>query len=138
MNAIIINACLGILYQAGSDEVLLASRPEGKVLAGHWEFPGGKLESGEDAFTALARELNEELGIIVKTDDMRLIGNVEHQYPHGLARLDLIVIKQWSGDIQALEGQQFCWCNLNNNIRPEPLLPTTIQIFELIKNEKLK
>ncbi|MBX9598563.1 MAG: NUDIX domain-containing protein [Burkholderiales bacterium] len=134
---IIINACLGILYQAKGNQVLLASRPEGKVLAGHWEFPGGKLELGEDTFTALTRELNEELGIIVHAENMCLIGNVEHQYSHGLACLDLIVIKQWDGDIQALEGQQFCWCKLDDNIRPEPLLPTTIQIFELIKNEKL-
>ena len=134
----IINACLGILYQAESNEVLLASRPEGKVLAGHWEFPGGKLEQGEDAFTALTRELNEELGIIVNAENMRLIGNVEHQYPHGLARLDLIVVNEWAGEIQALEGQQFCWCSLNDDVRPTPLLPTTIQIFELIKNEKLK
>ena len=59
----VINACLGIIRNPATQQVLLASRPAGKVLAGYWEFPGGKLEAGENAFQALQRELSEELGI---------------------------------------------------------------------------
>lgn len=128
----VINACLGILRNPSTQQVLLASRPAGKVLAGYWEFPGGKLEQGETAFQALQRELFEELGIQVQLDAMTQIGEIEHQYPHGLAKLALIVIEAWSGELTACEGQELFWSPLDVNNTVAPLLPTTAKIFELL------
>lgn len=103
-------------------------------MAGYWEFPGGKLESGEDCFQALARELSEELGIVVAIDDMELIGKVEHLYPHGLAQLDLIVIKRYTGEVRGLEGQQVLWCQPLITAAPTPLLPTATRVFEILQS----
>lgn len=128
----IINACLGILFNSDTNQVLLASRPEGKVLAGYWEFPGGKIEPGENAFQALQRELFEELGIKVSLSSMKQIGEIEHQYPHGLAKLALIVTKSWSGELLACEGQELFWSDLDVGNTVSPLLPTTAKIFELL------
>lgn len=128
----IINACLGILYSRKENSVLLASRPEGKSYAGYWEFPGGKLEAGEDAYTALRRELNEELGIIVKTEDMIYIKQLEHYYPHALVKLDVILLTGWLGQPQPCEKQQLVWYRLDRESQLAPLLPTTEIIFELL------
>ena len=131
----IINACLGVLIQPDSNFILLSSRPVGKVMAGYWEFPGGKIESGESCYEALQRELSEELGIEAQIESMQLIGKVEHNYPHGLAKLDLLLVNKWNGEIQPLEGQSFVWCNLSETSNfPVPLLPTTLKVFELLQD----
>jgi 8-oxo-dGTP diphosphatase len=135
MTAKIITACLGIITHSSAPLILLSSRPEGKVLAGFWEFPGGKLESGEDCFTALARELKEELGIEVAIENMERIGQIEHQYPHGLAQLDLIIVKDFNGELQGLEGQSLQWCSMSMNDAPQPLLPTTERVFQILQQK---
>lgn len=132
----VINACLGIIRNPATQQVLLASRPAGKVLAGYWEFPGGKLEAGENAFQALQRELSEELGIWVELAAMKQIGDLEHQYPHGLAKLALIVIESWSGELTACEGQELYWSTLDLKTTVAPLLPTTAKIFELLAQQR--
>ncbi len=83
--------------------VLLAQRPPGKELAGYWEFPGGKVESGERADAALARELEEELGIDAS------IGKPVISIPHGRIRLDAIEVASFRGRLRSREGQALAW-----------------------------
>lgn len=130
----IIRACLGILVDNKTNHILLTSRPEGKVLAGYWEFPGGKIEDDETVLEALSRELQEELNIIINVDSANIIGSVSHEYPHGLAVLDVIKITSWSGNLQAMEEQNLFWHDLSCEIHVAPLLPTTIEILHLIQN----
>lgn len=90
--------------------VLLAQRPPGKPLAGLWEFPGGKLEAGESARQALARELLEELG--VEIHDARPLVATRHVGPLGTIRLDAWTITGWSGEPTGLETQALAWVPL--------------------------
>ncbi len=91
-----------------ADRVLLAQRPEGKHLAGGWEFPGGKLEPGETRYEALVRELKEELGIEVVT--ARPLIHARHQYPTREILLDVWVVSEYRGEPAGLDGQALRWC----------------------------
>jgi 8-oxo-dGTP diphosphatase len=99
---------------------LLAQRPPGKVYAGYWEFPGGKVEPGEPAVEALKRELHEELGILV----MRACRWItrEYIYPHAHVRLHFFRVLSWEGELHAREGQAFVWQRVSA-IDVAPVLP---------------
>ena len=86
---------------------LLAQRPPDKIWAGYWEFPGGKVESGETPYHALVRELREELGITVETAYPWLTR--VYTYPHAMVRLNFFRVTAWSGELHPYEGQQFAW-----------------------------
>ena len=105
---------------------LLAQRPAGKVYAGWWEFPGGKVEAGESAERALARELHEELGI-----DMRRaypwITRV-HVYEHATVMLHFFRVVEWSGEPKPRETQAFIWQRLDAPIA-EPMLPANAPVL---------
>ena len=106
-----VEVAVGVLIErndAGHEgRFLLTSRPEGKVYAGYWEFPGGKLEQGETAKQALYRELHEEMGISV-TDATPWITQRSH-YPHADVELRFFKISDWSGVLHGHEGQQLAW-----------------------------
>lgn len=87
--------------------VLIAQRPPGKVLAGRWEFPGGKLREGEAALAGLVRELSEELGVEVHAAE-RLM-RYSHAYPDRVVWLDLWIVTRWSGEPRGLDGQALEW-----------------------------
>lgn len=87
--------------------ILLAQRPEGKHLAGTWEFPGGKREAGETARQALAREMAEELGVAVGSASPWLA--LTHRYPEVTVRLQLYTVDDWSGLPHGREGQPLKW-----------------------------
>src|SRR3954467_9673225 len=89
--------------------VLLAQRPEGKSMAGLWEFPGGKVEPGETPEAALVRELKEELGIDVHESCLAPFTFASHAYPDFHLLMPLYVCRQWSGIVIAREGQQLKW-----------------------------
>ena len=91
----------------GSGRVLIAERPAGKHMAGRWEFPGGKVASGETEEAALARELEEELGIevIAAQPMMRLT----HRYPDREVELSMWVVERYRGEARALDGQRLKW-----------------------------
>jgi mutator protein MutT len=93
---------------AADGRVLIAQRPAGKHLAGGWEFPGGKLESGEARPVGLARELREELGISIR--DPRPLVRVRHTYPFGDVLIDMWVVTRYAGEPQGLDGQALRWC----------------------------
>lgn len=119
-----IDVAVGILMQADGD-VLLAQRPHGKPYAGYWEFPGGKVEPGESILAALKREFVEELAIQIL--DAEPWCCVEHVYPHAHVRLHFYISRQWRGEPQSLEAQEFAW---QGHVGVEPLLPATIPLIE--------
>ena len=88
-------------------DVLLAQRPPGKAYAGYWEFPGGKLEAGETSAQALARELHEELGIIVRRASPWL--TQEFVYPHAHVEIDFFRVFAWDGEPAGHDGQALAW-----------------------------
>ena len=87
--------------------VLITRRPEGKELAGRWEFPGGKLVESESPFDGLVRELREELGVTVHTAQRLL--RYAHDYPQRRVWLDMWIVTAWSGQAQGLDGQALRW-----------------------------
>ena len=90
-----------------SGRVLIAERPAGKHMAGRWEFPGGKVAAGEAEETALARELEEELGIDVI--EARPMMRLTHRYPDREVELSLWVVDRYRGEPRALDGQRLKW-----------------------------
>lgn len=105
--------------------VLLSSRPEGKVYAHYWEFPGGKIESGESVQRALVREMQEELGILV--DEVRPWYVMRQHYEHADVRLHVCRAKWVAGRIESREGQQWSW-ERPEAIRVSPCLPNVPRI----------
>ena len=105
---------------------LLAQRPPGKVYAGWWEFPGGKVEAGEPAERALARELHEELGIDVQTA-YPWISRV-HVYEHATVRLNFFRVTRWRGEPRARENQRLVWQRIDAPIA-EPMLPANAPVL---------
>ncbi|AMJ61753.1 NTP pyrophosphohydrolase [Bosea sp. PAMC 26642] len=91
------------------NRVLVAQRPEGKSLAGLWEFPGGKLEPGERPEPALIRELSEELGISVKEDCLAPLTFASHAYPNFHLLMPLYICRRWQGLVASREGQALKW-----------------------------
>lgn len=89
--------------------VLLARRPPGKAMAGLWEFPGGKVQSGEVPEVALIRELREELGVDTRTSCLAPIGFASHGYDDFHLLMPLFVCRVWHGQAKPLEGQELAW-----------------------------
>ena len=89
--------------------VLLAQRPEGKSMAGLWEFPGGKVEPGERPELTLIRELEEELGIRVKEDCLAPFAFASHAYETFHLLMPLYLCRRWEGIVAAREGQALAW-----------------------------
>lgn len=89
--------------------VLLAQRPEGKSMAGLWEFPGGKVHAGETPEAALIRELHEELGIDVKESCLAPLTFASHNYETFHLLMPLYVCRRWEGQVTGREGQALAW-----------------------------
>ena len=104
------------------NRVLIAQRPEGKQLAGLWEFPGGKIEAGERPEDALIRELSEELGIEVKAPCLAPLTFASHAYDDFHLLMPLYICRKWQGFVQAKEGQGLKWV-LPKALRDYPMPP---------------
>ena len=118
----------GILTRADG-KVFLASRPEGRAYAGYWEFPGGKVEADESLQDAMARELHEELGIVV-TAMQRWITRV-FVYPHATVRLNFFRVTAWQGKPHPHEGQHFSW-QFPDAVGVTPLLPANFPVLRAL------
>jgi 8-oxo-dGTP diphosphatase len=93
--------------------VLIAQRPEGKAMAGLWEFPGGKVERGERPETTLIRELREEIGITVSEACLAPLTFASHAYHDFHLLMPLYICRRWEGDVIAREGQKLAWVRAN-------------------------
>jgi len=117
------------------DRVLIAQRPEGKALAGLWEFPGGKIDAGERPEAALIRELAEELGIAVKEACLAPLTFASYAYPEFHLLMPLYVCRRWEGFVQSREGQALKWVrakDLRQYPMPpadEPLIPPLVELL---------
>ncbi len=115
--------------------VLLAQRPEGKSMAGLWEFPGGKVEDGETPEVALVRELMEELGIDTATSCLAPIGFASHSYDDFHLLMPLYVCRVWDGAVASREGQALSWvypAQLDDYDMPEADLPLIPVLRDLL------
>ncbi len=109
--------------------VLIAQRPQGKSMAGLWEFPGGKVEAGERPEQSLIRELREELGIVVREECLAPLTFASHLYPDFYLLMPLYVCRRWEGFVEAREQQALKWVRPNELSKypmppaDEPLIP---------------
>jgi 8-oxo-dGTP diphosphatase len=106
----------------GDGRVLLAQRPEGKSMAGLWEFPGGKVETGEDPEETLIRELAEELGITVAAPCLAPLSFASHGYDGFHLLMPLYVCRRWEGTVRGCEGQALKWVR-PKDLRTYPMPP---------------
>jgi 8-oxo-dGTP diphosphatase len=126
-----VDVAVGVLIDAQGN-FLLTSRPEGKVYAGYWEFPGGKVEPGETVEQALRRELHEEIGITIGPATPWQVEMFD--YPHALVRLHFLKVFAWEGEFQMREGQQMAWCSLP--VAVAPVLPGTVPVLAWFAAER--
>ena len=126
-----VEVAVGVLLRNDS-AFLLTSRPAGKVYAGYWEFPGGKVEAGETIEQALRRELREEIGLTLGTVHPWKVERVD--YPHALVRLNFCKVFDWQGELQMHEAQSFAWQTLP--VRVQPVLPGTVPVLQWIAAER--
>lgn len=108
--------------------VLIAQRPQGKALAGLWEFPGGKLEDGERPEDALIRELDEELGITVKAACLAPLTFASHAYDDFHLLMPLFICRRWEGIATAREGQELAWV-ASRRLRDYPMPPADLPLI---------
>ncbi len=128
------------VLQRPDGSYLLAQRPPGKIWAGYWEFPGGKIEPGETAHDALVRELHEELGITVQTSYPWLTR--VFTYPHATVRLSFFRVTEWNGELHPHESQEFAWqinppqppfSKVGSRCSVEPILPANAPILRALE-----
>jgi 8-oxo-dGTP diphosphatase len=128
---LITEVAVGILIRSNGD-FLMTTRPTGKAYAGHWEFPGGKLEANETVVEALRRELIEEIGVTIQNAEIWRSSLVD--YPHALVRLTFCKVFAWTGQLHMRESQQFAWQSLP--VKVVPVLAGTVPVLAWLEAEK--
>ena len=113
--------------------VLLAQRPEGKSMAGLWEFPGGKVEPGETPEAALIRELREELGIDTWASCLAPLTFASHSYDDFHLLMPLFACRKWEGQPQGREGQVLKWARVNQ-LRDYPMPPADLPLIPILRD----
>ena len=112
-------------------KILFAERPQGKSMAGLWEFPGGKVEAGETPEQALVREMFEELNIVIDPKDLEPLTFASHEYDTFHMLMPLYVCKTWKGELFGREGQCFEWAEMSN-LKNYPMPPADLPLIERI------
>ena len=113
--------------------VLLAQRPEGKAMAGLWEFPGGKVESGETPEAALIRELHEELGIDTSTACLAPLAFASHSYDDFHLLMPLFACRRWTGSIIPMENQKLAWVRAKD-LKEYPMPPADEPLIPILRD----
>lgn len=124
-------AAILLRESARGTEFLLAQRPQGKVYAGYWEFPGGKVEPGETMHQALVREIQEELGITIDRTWPWL--SCQFTYPHAKVRLKFFRVTSWHGEIAPIEHSGFVWVKIGDAAPVSPVLPANGPILRALE-----
>ena len=124
-NLVLVAACALI---DADGRVLITTRPQGKPMAGLWEFPGGKVEAGERPELCLIRELKEELGITVREDCLAPLAFASHAYPDFHLLMPLYVCRKWEGRVIATEGQRLAWVR-PNRLREYEMPPADVPLI---------
>ncbi|SEK73422.1 8-oxo-dGTP diphosphatase [Roseovarius nanhaiticus] len=130
MNVVLVSA-VALIDVDG--RVLLAQRPEGKSMAGLWEFPGGKVEPDETPEAALIRELHEELGIDTWASCLAPLTFASHSYDDFHLLMPLFACRKWNGIVQGLEGQSLKWVR-PNQLRDYPMPPADIPLIPILRD----
>jgi 8-oxo-dGTP diphosphatase len=117
----------------GDGRVLIARRPEGKAMAGLWEFPGGKVHDGESPEAALIRELAEELGIDVSAHCLAPLTFASHRYETFHLLMPLYVCRVWEGAVRAREGQALKWVE-PRRLRDYPMPPADVPLIAMLRD----
>ncbi|TAK47455.1 MAG: (deoxy)nucleoside triphosphate pyrophosphohydrolase [Xanthobacteraceae bacterium] len=125
MKLLLVAACALI---DADNRVLIARRPDGKALAGLWEFPGGKVEHGERPEQSLIRELAEELGIDVREPCLAPLTFASHAYDDFHLLMPLYICRRWERTVTAREGQKLAWVRANR-LRDYPMPPADIPLI---------
>lgn len=112
--------------------VLLAQRPEGKSMAGLWEFPGGKVEEGETPEAALIRELHEELGIQTWDSCLAPLSFASHRYESFHLLMPLFACRKWQGIARPQEGQRLAWVRAAD-LRQYPMPPADLPLIPVLQ-----
>lgn len=114
------------------NRLLLAQRPEGKSMAGLWEFPGGKVELGETPETALVRELSEELGVDVEETHLSPFAFASHAYETFHLLMPVFLCREWRGELVGREGQALAWASAEE-LETFPTPPADVGLMERFK-----
>ncbi|MEL6101504.1 MAG: (deoxy)nucleoside triphosphate pyrophosphohydrolase [Pseudomonadota bacterium] len=130
MNVVLVSA-VALIDPDG--RVLLAQRPEGKSMAGLWEFPGGKVEADETPEAALIRELDEELGIGTWESCLAPLTFASHSYDHFHLLMPLFVCRKWKGTPTSREGQKLAWVR-PNALRDYPMPAADIPLIPILRD----
>lgn len=115
------------------NRVLISKRPEGKSLAGLWEFPGGKVDPGETPEEALRRELKEELDIEVCETCLAPFTFASHSYESFHLLMPLFLCRNWEGDVTPLEGQEVAWVRANR-LASYPMPPADLPLIPWLRD----
>jgi 8-oxo-dGTP diphosphatase len=113
--------------------VLVTRRPEGKAMAGMWEFPGGKVEPGETPEAALIRELEEELGISTHASCLAPLTFASHAYPEFHLLMPLFACRRWQGTPVSREGQALRWARVQE-LRDLPMPPADVPLVAVLRD----
>ena len=113
--------------------VLITKRPEGREMAGLWEFPGGKIEVGELPEAALIRELQEELGVNVSNSCLAPLTFASHSYQDFHLLMPVYVCRKWNGEITALENQELAWVR-PNRLNTYPMPPADEPLIAMVRD----
>jgi len=113
--------------------ILLAQRPEGKSMAGLWEFPGGKVEPGETPEAALIRELHEELGIDTRASCLAPLAFASHSYDDFHLLMPLFACRRWEGTVIPREGQKLAWARANE-LKTYPMPPADEPLIPILRD----
>lgn len=128
---IVLVAAVALIDRDG--RVLLAERPEGKSMAGLWEFPGGKVEPGETPEVCLIRELHEELGIDTWESCLAPLTFASHGYEDFHLLMPLYACRKWDGIVQGREGQNLAWV-VPAKLRDYPMPPADLPLIPVLRD----